>query len=149
MKKRGLSNLVTTVLIVLIALAATAVVWTFLLPSFEGTGSNIEDQSTCLNIEVEPKSCQRGSGSVDVALQARGEGVDGAIAVVTFSDGSTGSERDENSFEAYVTRILSVENSAGLTPESVQAAALVRSASGDLVTCPVGAKEIPCGGCVD
>ena len=63
MKKRGLSNLVATVLIVLLALAAVALVWGFLKPAFEKTGSQIDLRTQCMNVEVQPIKCEYVTGA--------------------------------------------------------------------------------------
>ena len=57
MKKRGLSDVVATVLIVLLALAAVTIVWSFIGPSLQGAGEQIEEQSQCSQTEVELKGC--------------------------------------------------------------------------------------------
>jgi hypothetical protein len=56
--KRGLSNIVATVLIVLLALAAVAIVWGFLKPAFDKTGTQAGLKSSCFLIEVSPVTCK-------------------------------------------------------------------------------------------
>ena len=53
MKKRGLSNLIATVLIVLLALAAVAIVWGFIKPVLEGAGPSVELGTKCVDVEVD------------------------------------------------------------------------------------------------
>ena len=55
--KRGLSNIVATVLIVLLALAAVAIVWGFLRPTFDTAASETNLRTKCFNVDVQPVSC--------------------------------------------------------------------------------------------
>jgi len=53
MKKRGLSDVVTTVLIVLLALAAIAIVWAFIVPIFYEAGGGIDTEVDLKVIEFD------------------------------------------------------------------------------------------------
>jgi predicted PurR-regulated permease PerM len=53
--KRGLSDVVTTVLIVLVALGAIGIIAGFLLPAVQQGSSQIT--STCLTLQLEPTKC--------------------------------------------------------------------------------------------
>lgn len=57
MNKKGLSDIVATVLIVLLALAAVAIVWGFLRPMFDSVASSTDLKSKCLGVEVQPVLC--------------------------------------------------------------------------------------------
>lgn len=87
--KKGLSNIVATVLIVLLALAAVAIVWGFLKPAFVNTGVEVGLQSQCISVEVEPVLCTYDATTVTVrARNMAGSAVD-IIAVVDDAGGST------------------------------------------------------------
>jgi len=55
-QKRGLSDVVTVSLIILLAIAAVVIVWTFLRPTLENTGKEIAG-ANCLNVEAKAISC--------------------------------------------------------------------------------------------
>jgi len=57
MNNKALSNIVATVLIVLLALAAVAIIWSFIKPTLEDAGEEIETQNACLQTQVEIMSC--------------------------------------------------------------------------------------------
>ena len=57
MKKRGVSDVVSTVLIVLLAVAAIAIIGAIVLRNVGETGSKIEGQQACLDIQIKPVSC--------------------------------------------------------------------------------------------
>jgi nitrous oxidase accessory protein NosD len=56
MKRKGLSNIVATVLLVLLALAAIAIIWVFLKPIFKDARQEIVVNSLALNLEIIPES---------------------------------------------------------------------------------------------
>ena len=57
MKKRGISDIVATILIVLLALAAVAMIWAFIQPLIGGAGETATLSAKCLQTEVKPTSC--------------------------------------------------------------------------------------------
>jgi len=70
--KKGLSNVIATVLIILLALAAVVIIWTFIRASIQQTGESSDLANRCLNSEVVPVSCNAGTDTVIVKL-SRGE----------------------------------------------------------------------------
>ncbi|MBU0906538.1 MAG: hypothetical protein KKD18_02305 [Nanoarchaeota archaeon] len=74
--KKGLSNIVATVLIVLLALAAVAIVWGFLRPMFTGVGNEVDLRSLCFDTEVQPLTCTYSNnpavaGEIDTTANGR------------------------------------------------------------------------------
>ena len=59
--KKGLSNIIATVLIVLLALAAVAILWSFVRTSIEGSGSQIELRTLCTTTIAKPTTCVNGT----------------------------------------------------------------------------------------
>ena len=55
--RKGLSDVVATVLIILLALAAIAIVWAFVNPSISNTATVTELQSRCFTTELKVNSC--------------------------------------------------------------------------------------------
>ncbi|MCA9485425.1 MAG: hypothetical protein KC506_01115, partial [Nanoarchaeota archaeon] len=138
MKKRGLSNLVATVLIILLALAAVALVWSFLQPSFERTGTTIDLQTQCLNVNIRPVSCLNSTdnSNATVNVQYNGGDLSAVVAVVEYDDKSTAVQRYDGSLMALATVPVVVSNpdSSNRYPVGASVAAVVSN----------GVEELPC-----
>ena len=73
--KRGLSDVVTTVLIILVVVAAIAVVGSIVLRSVNQAGDTLEKSQVCLSNKVEITSCQYTvGGNVYVNYRRIGDG---------------------------------------------------------------------------
>ena len=70
--RKGLSDVVTVVLIILLALAAVVIVANFILPFIRGTGGELSAATACLDITVEPTACSVASG-VTIKLVSAGD----------------------------------------------------------------------------
>src|SRR3989344_4011525 len=58
MNKRGLSGIIATVLIILLALAAVVIIWAFISPILEKGGGGISDQSDLVSVVYVIESVQ-------------------------------------------------------------------------------------------
>ena len=91
MKKRGMSELIATVLVVLLALAAVVMIWAFLKSSLEGAGEAINLKTECLTVNVKPTGCTY--NAITNATKINVQLVQGAptyvVGIAEFSDGST------------------------------------------------------------
>jgi len=56
-QKRGLSAVIVTVLIILLALAAVAIVWAAVRPALSGAGDQIQGTQDCLNLNLQVTAC--------------------------------------------------------------------------------------------
>jgi len=56
--KKGLSDVVTTVLIILLVVAAVSLVWVFIVPMIKNTGGAVNRGQTCFTNSVEPVTCK-------------------------------------------------------------------------------------------
>ncbi len=72
--KRGLSDVVTTVLIVLLTIVAIAILWSFLQPMFTSSGQKVQTQQQCLALSLEVTACQS-TATVSNATIKRNPGV--------------------------------------------------------------------------
>lgn len=72
--KKGLSDVISTVLIVLLALAAIAIVWGFIQPTIKGAGTSIDYRQKCIESEVKPTACT-------IATAAPAPGGNGTVTV--------------------------------------------------------------------
>jgi hypothetical protein len=87
MNKKGLSDIVATVLIVLLALAAVAIVWGFLRPMFDTAAQETDLRSQCFSVDVQPTLCTYNSTTVLVRARNMAGEADSISMVV---DGLTG-----------------------------------------------------------
>lgn len=62
LNKKGLSNIIATVLIILLALAAIVIVWQFIKPVITTTSEQTSLQTKCLQVEAVPVKCATGTG---------------------------------------------------------------------------------------
>src|SRR3989344_8936329 len=98
MNKRGLSDVVTTVLIILLALAAIVIIWAFVKPVIFSSGGKIESGLFTINFDIPAeKVFVTEDGNITFRLN-RKAGAARLVAVqVVFED--------ENTLERYVKRI--------------------------------------------
>jgi hypothetical protein len=149
MEKRGLSNLVATVLIILLALAAVALVWSFLQPSFENTGVKIDLGTQCLNVDIKPLSCvfntTADNKSAMVNVQYSNGDVEEVIIVVDW-DGVTNVNRAPAPTTELQTEGYAVDPPTGVTgtdPTTASVAAVVTDGV-NVQTCPESATKVNC-----
>ncbi|MAG38303.1 hypothetical protein CMI45_02870 [Candidatus Pacearchaeota archaeon] len=64
--KRGLSDVITTVLIILLALVAVAIVWGFAQQFVRDTGESLT--ASCLEIQIEPTGCTLSGAGATAAV---------------------------------------------------------------------------------
>jgi len=62
-QKRGLSDVIVTVITILLALAAIGIVWAFVSATINRSRESIELQSKCLEIELRPISCYKNTSA--------------------------------------------------------------------------------------
>ena len=84
--KKGLSDVIATVLIILLAIAAIVIVWGFISNWLGKAGNNLSNQADCLDVDVKPISCVNSTKMITIQV-IRGIPAK-AIASVTLSDGS-------------------------------------------------------------
>jgi FlaG/FlaF family flagellin (archaellin) len=144
LNKKGLSGVVTTVLIVLIGLAAVGIIAGFLLPAVQESSSQIS--SSCFQIALTPSGCSIDpvSGEVTVNVK-RGPGsssLEELRFVLTSAAGesevSTQATTDDDLAELQ-TKAFTVTPTT-VTPESVGVAPVVTNEAGEGKLCPESVK---------
>ncbi len=136
--KKGLSDIIATVLIVLLALAAVAIVWGFIRPTFDRAGGAIETSQKCLDAEVRVTSCTT-DGDVTVQL-VRGDVQ--RIRAVAYDSGGNTATGDTNT----TLGVLGTEQvSTGLTGTvTARAAAIVMDNTNSPYPCDVTPVAVTC-----
>lgn len=134
--KKGISDVVTTVLIVLLTIIAIAILWSFLSPLITRSGARIAQQEACLSANVEVVQCSAATGTALIKRNA-GQGqinITGIKLIYTKADGST--EVKEN-----LTNVpdelgsINYANQASFTPTSVAVAVGIADAQGATYYC--------------
>ncbi len=83
-KRRGLSDVVTTVLIILLVLAAVAIIWGYLRGALEQSGSQIS--SACLTLDLKAVSCAASATGVTNVTYSRNSGEGNLVNVTVIYD---------------------------------------------------------------
>jgi hypothetical protein len=146
MKKRGLSNLIATVLIVLLALAAVAIVWSFLRPPLERTGTSINLGTMCLESEAKPVSCVHdiSDGITTVRVQhVKGQDVVDIIATVDYIGDYTNITRT-GAVEVFATKNALVRSPSGTNATRAGAVPVVGDDKGNEDVCEESIQTIDC-----
>ncbi len=147
LKKKGLSDVVATVLIILLALAAVVIVWSFVSPSLRNSGTQIDVQSKCLATELKPTSCTLTADDATANVElSRGDAPQLMKLMVEDSEGAktvTATAEDAPQ-ELYTTKSVSADLPAGAhTPYKVSAIA-VFTVDGNNYDCMPSTTTITC-----
>ena len=136
--KKGLSNIIATVLIILLALAAVVIVWQFIRPTIERGGSSVSLESKCLEVEAKPTGCTA-AGLVTIQL------VRGNAADINHLIGIIESDTGARSVASTVATAVPVPATLGTTTVSViipsggnlkaKAAVVVKNTAGETRVC--------------
>jgi hypothetical protein len=136
--KKGISDVVTTVLIVLLSLVAVAIVWSFLSPLITKSGTQISQTQACLNANLEVTNCKLDSVTtynVTVHRSAGTAEVTGMTLKLIFAkaDGTSNSSIAYPAPEELETALYPV--TVGFDAENVAVAAGIPDAKGDINYC--------------
>jgi len=69
MNKKGVSDIVVTILLVLLALAAIALVWGFIQGQLRGAQTQISQSQSCMNLKLEPVSCDLSGAGTNATVR--------------------------------------------------------------------------------
>ncbi len=141
--KRGLSGVVTTVLIVLIGLAAVGIIAGFVLPAVQESSSEIS--ASCFQIALTPSGCTA-LGNVATVNIKRGPGsasLEELRFVLTNSDGESEvlpQDVTDAELAELQTKSFTAIASAGFVPVSIGVAPVVTNEAGEGQLCPESVK---------
>lgn len=79
--KKGLSDVVTTVLIILLAIAAVTLIWSFIKPNLESAGDKLN--ADCLTSEVIVTSCK--TDDTEVTYQLKSGDVPDSVKLIYYT----------------------------------------------------------------
>lgn len=89
--RKGLNEVISTVLLILLVIIAIIIIWAFVRPSTEEGAKQVSSADDCLRIQLEPTSCtynactlpeQNGDNTVGLSLRRNGRGALSDIIVV-------------------------------------------------------------------
>jgi len=143
MKKRGVSGVVTTVLIILIALAAVGIIAGYLIPMLKTSGSEIS--AVCYNVDVEPVKCSKNTplpGNVTVNVK-RNTG-DAELTKLKFV--LVNSLTEESTVEEVTAGLVELQTKQYVLPDlnigEVSVAAIVLDEAGDEKVCQASTARV-------
>lgn len=143
-EKRGLSDVISTVLIILLVLSAVVIVWVFVRQAIQNSGERIN--ADCLTTEVEPVSCTNASasGANVIYKYARGDvAITGVKLIFVASDGSTEVKSAVDVPGKFETK-TDVRSDLGVLPVKLKTAAVVTTASSNEMICPESTIVVDC-----
>ncbi|MEK6898766.1 MAG: hypothetical protein AABW79_01580 [Nanoarchaeota archaeon] len=151
--KRGLSDIITNVLIILLVLVAVGIIWAFVRPAIQGGAQQVAGASDCLAVNVVPTACSNtvtgattGADLWNVTV-SMGTGSTANIEELKFIfRDSTGAVRTNTTTiipEEFESRTFDVLGLTGFSEDTVDIAVVV-SASGQLKTCEPSGTPVTC-----
>jgi len=149
MNKKGLSDVVTTTLIILVAIIAVGLLWSVVRSSLQKTSEGID--TSCISLEVAPVSCVNETAdgnNVSVKYQwARGE-VNLASAKFVFAlDNGESFVYETTSLPSTVLdtkEVTMIKLPVGRKASSVKVAGVVETSAGKKNTCDLSTVQVPC-----
>ena len=144
--KKGISDVVSTVLIILLVVAAVAIIGVIVLNTVGKTSNRVSDSVACQQIQLVPQSCSLGAGT---NLQVRVNRADGAkdsqIAGIDFvftsaSNGQSSIAKQSWTLSPLETKLFDNINAPGGPFSSVRVAAIITGNDGSEVICDPSVK---------
>jgi len=135
--KKGISDVVTTVLIVLLSLVAVAIVWSFLSPLITKSGTQIAQTQACLSASLEVSGCKlTGTNVYNVTVKRSAGSADVRSIGLIFAraDGSTNVTEQTSAPDELETRLYPGV-SPGFNAINVAVAAGIADAKGVIGYC--------------
>lgn len=143
--RKGLSDVITTVLIILLTLAAIILIWTFIRPVISNAGQSVNVQGVCLQLQIEPTSCLANTpidGLADVKFKYAAGDLDTGVSfnkvkiILTYPDKSTSTNDTSTSIAKFASdEAADVGKTETVNPETFSLAPVLT----------IGGKEYTCG----
>lgn len=146
-QKRGISDIITTVLIILLAIAAVVLIWGFIKRPIEQGGKQIQASGDCFSLKLKPTGCTLNSGKTNVSATVQWAEGNVALKAIKFvvtdvkgatkvEDVSVGDLKILETKDATIN-VISLNTSA-LT---LSAVGVIQPANGDLTPCTTSQTE--------
>ncbi len=138
--KKGLSEVVTTLIIILLVLVAIGIVWAVVSNILSSGAAQTEISAKCLQVDVKATAAKCGSGGNCTVTYTRtdsGDDIDGVLIV--FSNGQNSSQKEiSGNVAPLATKTITPEFETGITTpaiDKVEIAAYFIDASGNTQIC--------------
>jgi len=143
--KKGLSDVVTTVLIILLALAAVIIIWSFVRPAIQTAGKGVTTGTECFKTDIEVISCDEGDNKI--VVKNNGQKAEKVKVVYTTSAGvattedipSLASFNQQNVLEGDFNPVVAI--TAG---DKVSASAVLVADDGTETVCAPSQQPVTC-----
>lgn len=139
--KKGLSDVVTSVLLILLVLAAVVILWGFLSGFITGAGRGIT--TVCMTLDIQPVSCKITDTGVDVTYKWVSGDVNltGVNLILASTNGNSRVDEGEV-INRLATKVMTITDFAD--PASFNVAGVALSESGNPTPCPEYKTPVAC-----
>ncbi len=143
--KKGLSDVVTNVLIILLVVVAVGILWAFVGPLFRQSGEKAQQQTICLQMTLDPMSCVKSLSETNVTVKrsAGTANLKELRLIFQKEDGSTKVEKIDTNLPGELETKLYTITSLGWIPIKVSVAGGIANEKGDVNYC-VESQPINC-----
>ena len=137
--KRGLSTIVITLILILLALVAVGIVWVVVNNIIKGGTEGIDINAKCLNVNVEATAVKCAGSNCNVTLMRTGTGNEAIGGVKLIFKNSTAGNSSAVIDEAGNIEVLAGKSindiAAGLVPDKIEVTAYFEDSSGNEQLC--------------
>lgn len=146
MKKRGISNVVAVVLIILIAVIAASILWLIISKLSSGPAPVLEDTFTCMDIKILPVSCIYNNTEAYVLFETKisGDASLAKIILILEKDDFSTVLQELDGLEVVSFEVNSFLYKIESPPGNFGVAAKYKSSDGNIRTCTYP-ERIKCG----
>lgn len=149
MNKKGLSDVITNVLIILLVIVAVGIIAAFVMPLLRDTGSQVTEGTNCLSANVEIASCFYNSSAgatnnttVVIKRGAGSYGVESVRYILEKVDGTTNVTVFNTSDIAGFTEFASISKKIGPNSIAPKAAGVAVTMAGAKNSCPESPRVV-------
>lgn len=148
LNKKGVSDIVTTVLIILLVLAAVSIIGKIILDNLQKGGDQIQQSTECFSLDVEPIACSyAGNGSYAVQYKwVKGSDAN-LVGVKIFLYNAKGLNNPSDADAPGFLGVSEAKVKAGNLNGSVSYATVsgvIKGANGDIVPCAEAPTKVNC-----
>jgi len=150
MNKKGLSEVITTVLIILLVLAAIVVIWSAVKPALDKGANEISGASECFNFDVSVQSCKiinSATGNVSITLTKGTKDIEVVSLKYLFidADGNQQSLEDATTtLSALDVKTISLVNAKAVNATKIAITGKVKTSAGAEKTCDQIGTAVTC-----
>ncbi len=136
MNKKGLSDVITNVLIIVLVIASIVILWSFLRPTIQ-KGAESTETAQCFQIDLLPVGCTNIAGNLaDVSYKWNSGSADVSnVKLVLVKEDGSSTSIDGDVPDQLATIVVAGVDFGGV-PKEFGVAPVIRTSSGSEITCP-------------